>query len=106
MDPDAFDDEEWQFLLDELRMLVVRAGFADWDSAMAQCLTEPDEETAPVDALIAPSPHTQLRNYTERFMRFLKVDSAWARERRRETLGSLVQTPDGLRAEGAVVATG
>ncbi|KPL66740.1 hypothetical protein SZ64_00650 [Erythrobacter sp. SG61-1L] len=44
MDLENYSDRDWQEVLDEFRLLVVRAGYAEWDGAMADALIESDEK--------------------------------------------------------------
>jgi inactivated superfamily I helicase len=82
-----FEDSDWRATLAELRLLVVSAGFSDWDSAMAAGLAEKDEERQ--------SPRDDLLEYARSFASFLKVRSAWNLRRVRAELADLVQDREG-----------
>ena len=105
MDTELFSDPEWQDVLDEFRILVSRAGYADWDAAAIEAL---DDEAEDGDGLrdervrYVP-PVEQLRRYARAFSLFLKVRSRDAQELRRVQLGNILRTADGAPVENVVV---
>jgi hypothetical protein len=106
MDIDEFSETQWGEVLEELRLLVQRAGYADWDIAMAESLDEGRDRDgrASKDVKLAEgSAHQQLRRYTEEFMRFLKSRSRWTLEEHRRSLGRLLHTTDGAPVEDFTV---
>lgn len=96
MNSEDFNEDEWQDVFDEFRLLVVRAGYSDWDaSAMEALADETDARDRRYDRSEAMSQVEQLRRYTAAFMRFLKVRSRYAREERLGQLGKLLHTESG-----------
>lgn len=97
MDSKEFSEEEWQEVFDEFRMLVVRAGYSDWDtSAMEALADETDEgDGRRYDRPSAIAPVEQLRHYAAAFRRFLKARSRAARSERLGQLGELLHTESG-----------
>jgi hypothetical protein len=101
-----FSEAQWREVLEEFRLLVQRAGYADWDMAMAQSLDEGrDRDVRAFEdvKLAGESAHDQLRLYTEEFMRFLKSRSPWTLEEHSRSLGRLLHTTDGAPVEGFTV---
>jgi hypothetical protein len=62
-----FSDQEWAEIFQEFRHLVISHGFASWDEAMTEALTE-EEETL--------NPLRLLSKYCVGFMHFLKIRSS------------------------------
>lgn len=108
MNIEDFSEDEWQSVFDEFRLLVVRAGYADWDaSAMDSLNDEADELTSARDD--RPDVITavdQLRRYSAAFSRFLKARSRYASEERLGQLGKLLETESGMPVEGFLVDFG
>jgi len=108
MDIDEFSDGEWREVFEELRLLVQRAGYADWDMAMVESLdaSDPDDRfAASAEVAVRPANH-ELRRYTEEFMRFLKSRSRWTLDERRNSLGNILHTVDGQPVEDFSVVFG
>lgn len=104
MDISEFDQEEWQQILDEFRLLVMQSGFSDWDSAMVQALDEagvmdPDRELQSHTR----SPVDQLRFYAREFTYFLKTRSNWAQDHRSNELSELLRTESGDVVKSCIV---
>lgn len=97
MDTQEFSEEEWRSVLDEFRLLVVRAGYAAWDAAMIESLAEDDEssERLRIDREPTRPAVEDLRRYAGAFMRYLKSRSSYAYEERRGQLADLLHTADG-----------
>ena len=97
MDLQNYSDRDWQEILDEFRLLVARAGFADWDRATADALIETgDDEPDRRDGFSADgAPLEQLRRYAGEFIRFLKARSRWTLDEDRRSLAHLLTATDG-----------
>lgn len=108
MDLESYSDSDWQEVLDEFRLLVARAGYAEWDGAMADALIESDEE--PLDrrpgVAVDSSSLDELRRYVAAFMRLLKGRTGEALDKQRRSLSSLLRTTDGLPVTDFAVAFG
>ncbi len=77
-----FSDDEWNDLLDTLRIEVIRAGYADWDRS-AFAAMETDGRAAAVE------------DYLTSLIRLLKIGSGPYRTGLRSALSNLVQDADG-----------
>lgn len=44
MNTEGFSEDEWQAVFDEFRLLVVRAGYADWDASAMELLADEADE--------------------------------------------------------------
>lgn len=108
MDLKNYSDRDWQEVLDEFRLLVVRAGYAEWDSAMADVLIESDEEASVGRPGVAADilPLDELRRYVAAFMRLLKGRTGETLDMQRSSLGSLLRTTDGLPVTDFAVSFG
>ncbi|CAH0496439.1 hypothetical protein [Novosphingobium sp. CECT 9465] len=97
MDISEFSDGEWQEIFDELRLLVQRAGYGEWDRATIESLGDDfeDGERAPFDRLGMLPPHEQLERYTRNFISFLKLRSRPIREKQAERLAAFLRTESG-----------
>ncbi len=97
MQIDAFSEEEWQEIFDELRLLVQRAGYGEWDRATMDSLGDDSEDTlrAPFERRGMLPPHTQLERYTKDFIGFLRLRSKEAQARQRIMLSEFLQTESG-----------
>lgn len=97
MQVDEFSEEEWQEIFDELRLLVQRAGYGDWDRATIDSLSDDfeDVERAPFERRGMLPPHMQLERYTKDFIGFLRLRSKETRERQRNALEGLLRTETG-----------
>ncbi len=82
---DDFDEDDWQELLAELRLLVVSAGFIEWDSSMAAALEEEEEADR-------GGARWQVIRYAKSFSMFLTVRSEANLERMRGELVELIRT--------------
>lgn len=105
MNREDFSDEEWQEVFDEFRLLVVRAGYSDWDASAMEALADETGEAGDtryerVSALPAAG---QLHRYAAAFMRFLKARSRTARDDRRGQLGRLLHSESGAPVEDFMV---
>lgn len=112
MDTQDFTDDEWRDMLDEFRLLVVRAGFADWDAAMALALDDFEGldgrrfavgiggEAVVFDGL----PVERLRIYARQFMTFLKSGARWSVDENRGRLARLLRTENDTPVEGVFVS--
>lgn len=108
MNIDEFSDGEWREVFEELRLLVQRAGYADWDMAMVESLeaSDPDDRfAASAEFAVRPANYELLR-YTEEFMLFLKSRSRWTLDERRNSLGNILHTADGQPVEDFSVVFG
>lgn len=108
VDIDEFSDGEWREIYEELRLLVQRAGYADWDMAMAESLAADDPEdrvAASAEFGVRPANY-ELRRYTEEFMRYLKSRSRWTLDERQKSLGNILHTADGQPVENFSVIFG
>jgi len=105
MDTENFSDGEWQEVFEEFRLLVVRAGYTDWDASAMDALADEieDRDSARFDRVPRLFPVEQLRRYAGAFMLFLKARSRYARDERREQLGSLLHTEAGMPVEDFLV---
>lgn len=101
MDLQNYSDRDWQEILDEFRLLVARAGFADWDRATADALSETgDDELDRRDSFSADgAPLEQLRRYAVEFTRFLKARSRWTLDEDRRRLAHLLTATDGQQID-------
>lgn len=101
MQVDEFSEEEWQEIFDELRLLVQRAGYGDWDRATINSLSDDfeDGERAPFERRGLLPPHTQLERYTKDFIGFLRLRSKETQARQRTELAKLLQTESGAPVE-------
>ena len=95
MQVQEFSNSEWRDIFDEFRLLVVRAGFAEWDNATAEALDDLNDTDAGKDRSFQQPPVEQLRRYAAEFMHFLKARSRWNLETKRAELGRLLRTEDG-----------
>lgn len=84
-----FDDEDWHELLAELRLIVIGAGFADWDANMVRALQEESEQE---DRLVMgwDAARRALFDYAKGFRSFLSVRSARNLARLRGDFSDLV----------------
>lgn len=82
---DDFDENDWRELLAELRLLVVSAGFIEWDASMAAALEEDEEGDR-------GSSRWQVIRYAKSFLIFLSVRSDSNLERMRVELAELIRT--------------
>lgn len=106
MNVDEFSQAQWRDILDELRLLVVRAGYADWDAAMAETLGEEraEIESRAFDGVPIRQSSHELRRYAEAFRRFLKARSRETLAERRRQLSSLLHTVDGEPVDQIVLS--
>ncbi len=97
MNVDDYSEAEWQDVLDEFRLLVVRAGYTEWDAATIEAIVEgyEDDDGARFDSIPTLPPVEQLRRYAAAFMRYLKARSRYARDERRVQLDNLLRTEAG-----------
>lgn len=107
MDTRDFSEAEWRDILDEFRLLVQRAGYADWDLAMALSIEEQrrDPERQLEGARDQPT-LDELRRYAGEFTRFLKSRSRWVLDQQHERLGSILLTDEGQPVVTVAVAFG
>jgi hypothetical protein len=103
LDLQEFSEEDWRNILEEFRLLVVRAGYADWDASMAAALSEAEEDRERFDPLPRQPAVESLRNYTAAFMRYLKARSRYTLDERRHELGNLLHTTSGAPVEDFVL---
>lgn len=110
MDTQDFTNDEWQDMLDEFRLLVMRAGFADWDAAMAVALNDfgdLDGRRIPIgaEAAIFELPAIErLRLYARQFMTFLKSGSRWPIDENRARLAGLLRTENDTPVDNIFVS--
>jgi hypothetical protein len=90
-----FGTEDWRETLAELRLMVVGAGFSDWDAGAAGALEDNDDEYR--------DPRRQLQRYAEGFVSFLKVRSEWNLARMQEQLGQILRDADDRPVTEAIV---
>ena len=81
-----FSEGEWQSILDELRILVIGSGFAQWDEAMMAALEEEEDSIGAQDTLV---------RYGRDFVMFLKVRSEASMRGMRDRLDGLVRQEGG-----------
>jgi hypothetical protein len=105
MNTEDFSDSEWQDVLDEFRLLVVRAGYTDWDASAMEALADEIEDGSGArhDRVPVITPVEQLRRYAGAFMRYLKARSRYARDERFGQLGNLLHTEGGAPVEDFLV---
>lgn len=70
-----FDDDDWQELLAELRLIVIGAGFTDWDASMIRSLGE-DRDDADLPLLDRDDSRRMLFSYIKGLQVFLSVRSS------------------------------
>lgn len=90
-----FDEDDWLEMFAELRLLVVNAGFMDWDASTVASLDEEEEGDA--------SSRWQLIRYLKSFSTFLSVRSEENLDRMRGELEELVQTDRELPVRDVIV---
>lgn len=105
MNVDDYSEAEWQDILDEFRLLVVRAGYTEWDAATIEVIFEgyEDGDGSRFDRTPTPPPVEQLRRYVTAFMRYLKARSRYARDERRAQLTDLLRTEAGTPVDDFLV---
>ena len=86
---EEFNDRDWREVFAELRLMVVSAGFSEWDTAAAAALDESKDER------VDRRPRDQVLRYVRSFGSFLKVRSKENLDRMRSELGEILQSQDG-----------
>lgn len=90
MDLEDLNDEDWEDLLSELRLLVAASGYSEWDAAMAAHLEEAEIPEREVPSS-QPTGFARLETYTKGFIGLLKTGTSAAVGERMESFCRLVE---------------
>jgi hypothetical protein len=88
---EGFEDNDWDDILEELRVLVISSGFGHWDEAMFAHIEEEGEL----------NPRSVLIYYLDEFMAFLSVRSTDRLKKLSDRLGDYVSLESGEPLRGA-----
>lgn len=107
MDSLDFDDDELQEIFSHLRILVIRAGYADWDKSTMDWLLERDFEEATEETAVRRRVILEeIIDYSNYFSEYLRVRSTSSIAAHKEMLSEVLHTNDGEKSvDSAILET-